>query len=187
MESKSRHGYVHVRYKLHKNAPNKEHRNPAHQQREAAGSGGRGRGGRGRGAGVAAPSARAALARDNACTLYATAAHCCAIHCCRHTVKLPHLPHCIVAAVAITLLRPRCCCQHALRLPRHILAQTYAQTSLAGSSHTFKPSNFGACLPRSPELKRNREAGKPHTFAPTPLFVGSNAFSCFPSQSALSR
>lgn len=130
-----------------------------------------------------APSARAALARDNACTLYATAAHCCAIHCCRHTVKLPHLPHCIVAAVAITLLRPRCCCQHALRLPRHILAQT----SLAGSSHTFKPSNFGACLPRSPELKRNREAWKPHTFAPTPLFVGSNAFSCFPSQSALSR
>jgi hypothetical protein len=131
-----------------------------------------------------APSARAALARDNACTVYATAAHCCAIHCCRHTVKLPHLPHCIfVAAVAITLLRPRCCCQHALRLPRHILAQT----SLAGSSNTFKPSNFGACLPRSPELKRNREAGKPHTFAPTPLFVGSNAFSCFPSQSALSR
>ena len=32
-----------------------------------------------------------------------------------------------------------------------------------------------------------RSSPKPHTFAPTPLFVFSNAFSCFPSQCALSR
>ena len=71
------------------------------------------------------PSARAALARDITCTLhahYATSTPLlptAAIHCCRHTVTLPHLPHCIITAVAITLLRPRCCCQHALLLPRH--------------------------------------------------------------------
>ena len=123
-----------------------------------------------------APSARAALARDNACTLYATAAHCCAIHCAAATLSNCHT----------------CRTASSPRWLSHFSGHAAAASTCAATSpphpcpnlpcwflyHTFKPSNFGACLPRSPELTRNREAGKSltpfqHRFsaARTPLAV----------------
>ena len=46
--------------------------------------------------------------------------------------------------------RPRCCCcQHALRLPLNF-PSILAQTSLAGASHTFKPSNIATTQTATP-------------------------------------
>ena len=76
---------------------------------------------------------------------FTTAAHCCDIslfppRC--HTVTPSH---CVVAAAAVTLLRPRCCCQ-AAAVPHRCgwshcdFPSILAQTSLAGASRTFKLS-----------------------------------------------
>ena len=75
------------------------------------------------------PSARgcAALARDNACTRYATAAHCCGYH-----------------ASQATLLLPACVSM------RCDFPSILAQTSLAGAPHTFKPSNLATTQKATP-------------------------------------